>query len=77
MIDPIPRVRFPIQCCILNVDVLISSIEVDVFDRCGFARLPALDVDAFEVGGNDEVDVLAGVGEEAEHGEGDEGAHGA
>lgn len=75
MIDPILSVRFPVQGSVLDIDVLVSGIEVDVADRGCVSSLPAFDAYAFEVRGNDKVDVLAGVGEEAEHAEGDEAAH--
>ena len=77
MIDPIFRVGFPIQRRFLDINVLVGGVEVDVADGGGFACLAALDADRFEVGGRDEVDVLARVGEDAEHAEGDEAAHGA
>lgn len=77
MIDPILRVRFPVQSRVLDVDVLVGGVEVDVADRGRVAGLRAGDADAFEVGRGDEVDILARVGEEPEHAEGDETAHGA
>lgn len=76
MIDPILRVNFSIQRRALDVDILVRRIKVFVADGGGFAGLPVLDADFGEEGWGDEVDVLAGVGEETDHCEGDEGAHG-
>ncbi len=75
MIDPIFGVVFPVQCCALDADVFVGGIKIDGADGGGFAALVVGDADGREEGGREEVDVLAGVGEDAEHGEGDEGAH--
>lgn len=53
MIDPVLGVWLPVQGGVLDIDVLVSGIEVDVADRGCVARLPAFDAYAFEVGGDD------------------------
>jgi len=77
MTQPILRIRLPIQCRTLNIHILILFIEVLVYNRSFFAGELVGDGDGLKERGCDEVDVLAGVGEDAHHGEGGEGAHGA
>jgi len=75
MIDPILRINFSIQRRALDIDILVRRIKVFVADGGGFACLPVFDADFGEEGWGNEVDVLAGVGEETDHCEGNEGAH--
>lgn len=77
VVDPVFRVRLAVKGGALDVDGLVRRVEVDVADGGGVVGEGVRDVDRLEVGRDDEVDVLARVGEEAHHGEGDEGAHGA
>ena len=77
MIDPILRVRRAVEGRVLDIDVRVRRVEIRIGDGCRLARDVAGDGDAGEIGWNDQVDVLARVGEEAHHGEGDEGAEGA
>ena len=72
MIDPIPRIRYPIQRRRLNINILIRRIEIHVSDCGSLVSGGTRDGHTFEVWGDDEVDVLAGVGEETDHGESDE-----
>lgn len=66
----------PVQRRVLDIEIGVGGIEVDVADGRCVAGLSVGDVDFREEGWGDEVEVLAGVGEDAHHGEGDEGAHG-
>lgn len=54
MIQPILCIFQAIQPGRLNVDVLVSWIEVDVPDRCNIACLLVRDVDGLEEGWRDE-----------------------
>ena len=56
---PILGPRLAIEFRALDIDILIRAVEIDVFDRCDFARLSILDAYFWEVGRRDEVDVLA------------------
>ena len=71
MVQPIPRVRLAVQPRGLDENLLVGWIEIDVPNRCGFARLGVGNLDAGKERGNDEVDALAGDGEDAEHTEED------
>ena len=53
MINPVLRVGVPIQCRILDVDVLVCRVEVDISDRCGLSCLSTFDAHAFEIGRDD------------------------
>ena len=77
MIDPVFGIRHAVEHRALNVEVLIRGVEVDVAHPRRLARQGVRDADLLEEGWYDQVNVLARVGEEAHHGEGDEGAHGA
>lgn len=77
MIDPVLRIRHPIQRRALNEDRIILTIEIHVSDYSRFFRHWRRDAYALEEGRDDEIDVLAWVGEETDHGECDERAHGA
>ena len=77
MIDPIFRVRLPIQPRLLHIDSLILRIEINVLHRRDFTRLPIRDADLFEERWCDEIDVLARVREQAHDAQRREAAHGA
>lgn len=77
MLEPVPRIRLPIQRRGLDVNVLELRVVVDVSDGRRVARLAVLDGHGLEEGRRDEVHVLAGIGENTHHGERREGAHGA
>lgn len=67
MTNPIPRIRFPVEHCALDADVLVRRIEIDISDRGRLIGLRIGDLHRFEEGRIDEVDALAGIGEEAHH----------
>ena len=75
MPDPALAVRLTVQGSAL--DEYVARIKIDVADSSGLMRLRMRDADRSKKWGRDQVHVLARVGEEAHHGEGDEGAHGA
>ena len=64
MINPILRIRYPIQRCALDIDVLIRSVEVDVANRRRLARDGVSYRYRGKEGRRDEVDILARVGED-------------
>lgn len=68
VLQPILRVRLAVQRRLLDIDVLVARVEVDVTYRCGLAGLLVLDGHRWEERRSDEVDILAGVGEDAQHG---------
>ncbi len=53
MVNPVLSVRFPVQGSVLDIDVVVSGIEVDVADCGCVSCLPAGDADAFEIGRDD------------------------
>jgi hypothetical protein len=75
--DPVLAIRFSVQSGALDVDIPVARIKVHIPDPSDFPCDRRGDIDGFEEGRGDQVDVLAGVWEEAEHAEGDERAHGA
>lgn len=77
MLHPTPRPNLAIQRRTLHRHPPIRRIKPDAPDGRGPAGDGAGDVDLAEEGRDEEVDVLAGDGPEAEHGEGGEGGHGA
>ena len=77
MINPILRIRHAIQRRRLDIYIRVAGIEIHVSDRGRLVRERGSDGYAFEIWRGDEIYVLAGVGEETHHREGNEGAHGA
>lgn len=76
MIDPALIVRLSIQCGRLYIDVRVRRVEVDVLDRRSFASKRTRDVHRLEVRGNDQVNVLSGIGKQPNHRKCKEGSHG-
>ena len=76
MINPVLRIRLPIQRCALYIYRLVARIKIHVADYGCFVGDGAGNTHAFEERRDDEVDVLPRVREQPHHGEGDEGAHG-
>lgn len=76
MINPILRIRLSIQFRLLNINILITRIKIHIADPGRLARRRMRNIDTFEKGRNDEIDVLTRVGRESHHGEGEKGAHG-
>jgi len=77
MTDPIPRISRAIHRGRLDINSFISGIEVYIGDGGDGAGDGVRYADGLEVGGDEIIDILAGVGEEAEEVEGREGTHGA
>lgn len=77
MPNPILRIRLIIQPCALNIYILVPFIKIHIPDGSGFIGELIRDANGFKEGWDDEVDVLAWVGEEADGGEESEGGHGA
>ena len=67
MLNPVSRIRHTIKRSRLNVDILVSRVEVDVPNRRCVARLTILDGDGFEEWRYDEVYILSGSREETHH----------
>ena len=76
MINPVLSIVFAVESCALDIYCFIAWVEVYVTDYSRFFSEWGLDGHAFKEGRRNQVDVLAGVGEEAHHGHGDKGAHG-
>lgn len=77
MIDPVLGVRLAIKRGALNVNTLEGRVIVDITYG---SRLPSKwvsDIDRLEIRRRDQVNILARVREQAHHGKGYEGAHGA
>lgn len=64
MLDPVFGVRLSIQLGALDVDVLVVGVEVDIANGSFLAGELVGERNFFEEGRCDEVDVLAGVGED-------------
>src|SRR5689334_891677 len=75
MVDPVPGVRLAVECCFLDVYVLIGWVKVEVSNSGRLARHRASDVDAFKKRWDNQVHILTGVREEAHHAEREEGPH--
>ena len=60
----------------MNVDVGISWVKVHVSDGCCIICDLRCDRDAFEIRGNDEIDILARIWKQSHHREREERAHG-
>jgi hypothetical protein len=65
MINPVLGIRLAIQRSRLNINSCVCRVIVDIADGSCLSCRWRLDGYTFEVGGCDEVDVLAGVGEES------------
>lgn len=75
MVEPVLRVCSSVKPRRLYVYLLVCRIKVDISDRCRLASLRVGDADAWKVRWDDQVDVLTGGGEDAEHAEEDKGSH--
>jgi len=77
MADPILCVCLTVELSTLNVYVLVRAIEVGTADLRSLVGDWISDTEALKERWGDEVDILTGVGEEAEHAEDRKGTHGA
>lgn len=75
MSNPVPRVHLPIQCSTLNVYVFVLRIEIDIAYRCRTIGDLVCNTGGLEEWRDDEIYVLARVGEETDVGEEGEGGH--
>ena len=75
--DPVLRVYIAIQPDTLNVCILVRRIKINSAHSRGGVGERTCDVDLREERERNEIHVLTGVREEAEHGEEGEGCHGA
>lgn len=58
MTNPIPSIRLPIQCRILNIYPLVLSIEISVANSGRLIRECIRDASGLEEGWDDKVDIL-------------------
>ena len=77
MLQPILRVRFPVQRGLLDINVLIRRVEIDVLDRRRLTRDFVLHADLFEKRRRDEIHILPRVRKRPHHRQRQERAHGA
>lgn len=76
MRDPVLRIQLPVELSTLYINVLVTSIKVDVLHRRRLARQSVLDADLGEERWQDEVDVLSAHWPQAHHGQSAKGTHG-
>ena len=77
MANPILCVCLTVELSTLNVYILVCAVEVGTADRRRLVSDWASDTEALEERWGDEVDILTGIGEKAEHAEDRKGTHGA